>query len=313
MRSIFFVLFAAFLLHPSMVCAEQDNVNISYVKSPFNLQLIVMKKLGLLEKELAAQGVGVKWHEINSGARQARAMASGDLDVGGVMNTTSIQMARGEGNPIHIAAGVSRPTELFAIVGQKNGPSSIKELKGKRVAGPKGTVLHQLLAAALAREGMNMDDIEFIQMEPPKAFTALESGQADAALLAAGLLLKAEESGQNVLQTAEGLVTPKLVVAVSDKFVREHPERLQALLRAHDKAADWIDAHKDEALAMGAEEEGIVPENARKLYERSHFMQRLEAQDLASMAEDLKFMLDNGMMRNSVDPKSMILPEAMKK
>lgn len=309
MRLIF--LLAALLLLPGQVSEAQDNVNISYVKSPFNLQLIVMKRLGLLEKELEPLGAGVTWHEINSGARQALAMASGDLDVGGVMNSTSIQMARGEGNPVHIAAGVSRPSGLFAIVGAKNGPASIRELKGMRVAGPKGTVLHQLLAAALAREGMGMEDIHFIQMEPPRAFAALLAGEVDAALLAAGLLLKAEEAGHNTLTTAEGLVVPKLVLAASDKFVKNHPERLKAVIRAHDKAAEWIAAHKEEALAMGAEEEGIDQESARKLYERSHFTQRLEKGDLESMREDMEFMLANGMMRESVDPQSMLLPEAM--
>lgn len=313
MRSIFLVILSIFLIWPGSVTAGQDTLNISYVKSPFNLQLIVMKRLGLLEKELEAQGVGVNWHEINSGARQARAMASGDLDVGGVMNTTSIQMAQGEGNPVQILAGVSRPTELFAIVGQKKGPANIKELKGRKIAGPKGTVLHQLLAAALAREGMSMSDVEFIQMDPPKAFSALESGQVDAALLAAGLIFKAEEAGNNVLATAEGLVVPKLVLAASDKFVREYPERLEAVLRAHDKAAAWIAANLDDALAMGAEEEGIGLSEARKLYERSHFMQRLDEADLESMATDLKFMLDNGMMRNSVDPGAMVLPQAMER
>lgn len=313
MRSIFIIMLAAMLFLPAPVLSGQDSLNISYVKSPYNLQLIVMKRLKLLEKELEAQGVGVNWHEINSGARQARAMASGDLDIGGVMNTTSIQMAQGEGNPVQIAAGVSRPTGLFAIVGQKNGPASIKELKGKKIAGPKGTVLHQLLAAALAREGMGMDDVEFIQMDPPKAFSALESGQVDAALLAAGLMLKAEEAGQKVLATAEGLVVPKLVVAASGKFAAEHPERLQAVLRAHDKAAAWIAANMDEALAMGAQEEGIDLASARKLYEGSHFIQRLEEEDLASMEDDLKFMLDNGMMRSPIDPKAMVLPQAMEK
>ena len=116
---------------------DADKVlNISYVKSPFNLQSIVMKRQGLLEKELEPLGAKVVWHEITSGAQQAQAMAAGSLDVGGVMNTTSIQMARGEGNPIKIVAGVSRPTGVFAIVGKKGGVADVKSLKGKIVAGP---------------------------------------------------------------------------------------------------------------------------------------------------------------------------------
>ena len=291
---------------------DADKVlNISYVKSPFNLQSIVMKRQGLLEKELEHLGVKVVWHEITSGAQQAQAMAAGSLDVGGVMNTTSIQMARGEGNPIKIVAGVSRPTGVFAIVGKKGGVADVKSLKGKIVAGPKGTVLHQLLVAALAAEGMSIDDVQFIQMDIPKAFAALESGRVDAALLSANTVVNALNSGGTVIASAEGLVVPKLAVAASESFIAEHPDRLAAVLRAHDKAAAWIAEHHDEAVAMGAEEQGVDIPTAEKLFEWSHFTQRFNQADLDSMNDDLAFMLDNGMMRNRVDPRDIVLPGAL--
>lgn len=291
--------------------AADDTLNISYVKSPFNLQSIVMKRLGLLEKELEPLGVKVAWHDINSGAQQARAMAAGSLDVGGVVNTTSIQMARGEGNPIKIVAGVSRPTGVFAIVGKKGGVTDVKSLKGKIVAGPKGTVLHQILVAALAREGMGIEDVQFIQMDIPKAFAALESGRADAALLAANTVVNAQNSGGTILATADGLAVPLLAVAASESFINEHPDRLAALLRAHDKAAAWIADHHDEAVAMGAEEQGVDIPTAEKLFAWSHFTQRFNQADLDSMNDDLQFMLDNGMMRNKVDSRDIVLPCAL--
>lgn len=291
--------------------AADDTLNISYVKSPFNLQTIVMKRLNLLEKELEPLGVKVAWHEIDSGAQQAQAMAAGSLDVGGVMNTTSIQMARGEGNPIKIVAGVSRPSDVFAIVAAKNGVTDIKGLKGKIVAGPKGTVLHQILVAALAREGMSINDVQFIQMDIPKAFAALESGRADAALLAANTVIKAQESGGRVIATADGLAVPKLAVAASESFIKNHPDRLEALLRAHDRAAAWIAANHDKAVAMGAEEQGVDIPTAEKLFTWSHFTQRFNQADLDSMNDDLAFMLENGMMRNRVDPGDIVLPCAM--
>lgn len=291
--------------------AADEVLNISYVKSPFNLQSIIMKRQGLLERELEPLGVKVVWHEITSGAQQAQALAAGSLDVGGVMNTTSIQMARGEGNPIKIVAGVSRPTGVFAIVGKKGGVTDVKNLKGKIVAGPKGTVLHQILAAALAREGMGIDDVQFIQMDIPKAFAALESGRADAALLAANTVVNALNSGGTIIATADGLAVPLLAVAASESFINQHPDRLAALLRAHDKAAGWIAAHHDEAIAIGAEEQGVDIPTAETLFAWSHFTQRFNQADLDSMNDDLQFMLDNGMMRNRVDPRDIVLPGAM--
>ena len=102
LKSLVLALSLAMLASPAF--AEEGVLNISYVKSPFNLQMIVMKQHRLLEKKLEPRGIKVKWHDIDSGAQQATAMASGDLDVGGVLNTTSVQMANAEGNPVIIIA-----------------------------------------------------------------------------------------------------------------------------------------------------------------------------------------------------------------
>ncbi|MDR2452276.1 MAG: NrtA/SsuA/CpmA family ABC transporter substrate-binding protein [Candidatus Accumulibacter sp.] len=289
-----------------------ETLRISYVRAPFNLQSIVMKERGLLEQRLAPLGVGVEWLEMTSGARQAQTLASGHLDIGGVMNTTSVLMANGEGNPVRIVAGVARPTDVFALVAAKGGVAGIGELRGKTVAGPKGTVLHQLLIAALAREGMNINDVNFAQMDIPQAFSALQSGRVDAALLAANMLIHAEKEGARILSAAAGLVTPILTMTASEKFLKEHPERVRAAVAAHDDAWAWISANLEEALSLGARVQDISPEEARKLYDWSHFTQRLDAGDIESMRREMQFMLDNGMMRRRIDAASIVLPQAMR-
>lgn len=293
----------------SSVSAE--TLDISYVQSPFNLQMIVMKEHGLLEAEMAKQNVIVKWHEITSGSQQAQALASGDLDIAGVINTASVLMANGAGNPVRVLAGVSRPTDTFAIVGRKNGPSTIAELKGKKIAGPKGTVLHQTLVAALAKEGMSIQDVEFLQMGIPQAFAALQSGQVDAALLAAGAIMNAEREGARTITTATGLTVPTLVMATSENIATTHPNWIAAVIRAHDQAAHWIAANKDAAIALGAKQQGVSMDEAKTLYDWAHFTQRLTPDDLNNLQTEMQFMLDNDLMRKPVDIKAIILPQAM--
>ena len=291
--------------------AEDGVLNISYVKSPFNLQMMVMKDQQMLEKKLAPKGIKVKWHDIDSGAQQATAMASGALDVGGVLNTTSVQMANGEGNPVIIIAGASRPTDVFGLVGQEGASKSFKDLKGKTIAGPKGTVLHQLLVAGLAKEGLSIRDVKFVQMGIPQGFSALMSGKVDAALIAAGALVKAEQAGKPIIATASGLVTPILAMCASQKFIDEQPELLKDVIEVQDAAYDWVMANHDAAIALGAKEQGISIEDAQKLYDWSHYTKRLNEADIKSMDEDLKFLLENGMMRNSVETRSFILESAL--
>lgn len=291
--------------------AQQTPLRISYVRSPFNLQLMVMKENGILQKHLTPLGLQAQWPEITSGAKQAQALASGDLDIGGVMNTASVLMANGEGNPVRIVAGVSRPTDVFAVVAGKNGVRKVADLKGKTIAGPKGTVLHQLLVAALAREGITMQQVNFVQMDIPQAFAAVQSGKVDAALLAANFVLNAQKDGAHILARATGLVTPILVMTASEKFLQTHPDRVKAVVAAHDEAWQWIQANKEEAIALGAKLQNVSVEEARQLYNWSHFTQRLNNSDFRHMEKDMQFMLDNGMMRNRVNVRSIVTPGAL--
>lgn len=288
-----------------------EAINISYVKSPFNLQLMVMRQKQLLENEFAAEGIRINWHDITSGAQQAQAMAAGALDIGGVMNTTSILLANAGGNPVRIAAGVSRPAQTYAIMGRAGGPTTLADLRGAKVAGPRGTVLHQLLAAALVSEGMSLNDVEFVGMDLPAAQTALIAGHIDAALLAATLKINAEAAGATVIATADGLINPVLVIGVRQGFAEAHPEILERILRLHRDTTAWIAANAEEAIALGAEEQGISLDNAQKLASWANFTDSLRPADLDSIAEDMAFLIENDMMQGSVDVPALLLPGAL--
>ncbi|WP_320172505.1 aliphatic sulfonate ABC transporter substrate-binding protein [Maridesulfovibrio sp.] len=299
------------MITASGVMAQPINaINVSYVKSPFNLQIMVMKSMGMLEKEFSGDNIAINWHEINSGAKQSQALAAGSLDIASVINTTSVLLANAGGNPVKIIGGVSHPCETFAIVVRNDGPADAAGLKGKTVAGPKGTVLHQMLVAALAGAGLKESDVKFVHMGLPKSRTALLAGQVDAALLAAGLVIKSKEAGARVLTTAKGLVNPILVSAASEKFISEHPDLVARYLKVFRQAMAFINADPEKAIAIGAKEHGISMQDARTLYGWAGFTTHLTSTDIADMKKDVLFLKDNNMISTSVAPASICMPAA---
>ena len=286
------LLVTAMVLTGSLSAAQAatSEINVAYVKSPFNLQNIVMKQNQLLEKEFQKDGIKINWVSINSGAQQAQAMAAGSLDVSAVMNTASLLMANGAGNKIYIATGVARPTQVFAVVGK-----------------PKGTALHQILVAALNSKGMNIKDVEFLQMDPAKAQAALLGGHVDAALLAAGLVIKANASGAKTIVTADGYVNPLLVMAASEKFVKENKPLLERIVKVHRQTTKWIGDNYEQAIAMGAKEEGVSLDDAKKLAQWSHYFDVITDNDMNSLKLDQTFLIENGMMQNKVNTDQLVL------
>jgi NitT/TauT family transport system substrate-binding protein/sulfonate transport system substrate-binding protein len=323
-KNIFFAAPAAFLLTVIFLAlpvslfatpAKEQNaypkvINISYVESPFNLQIMVMKERRMLEDAFAAKGIEVRWHDINSGADQTQAMAAGSLDIASVINSTSVILANAAGNPVEIAALVSRPKQSFALMVREDGPRSVAELKGKTVAGPKGTVLHQMLIAALVGEGISPVDINFIQMGLPEARTALLSGQIDGALQAASLIIRDEEAGARVLFTADGYLTPLLFSAVRPDFAKQWPDLLKLYLDTQIEAFDWIAVNQREAVAIGARYQQISEEDGMKLFRWGGIASVMDSGDLPALKADVDFLHEQGMIDAKVNPEDFVFPSA---
>ncbi|MCP3948529.1 ABC transporter substrate-binding protein, partial [Herbaspirillum sp.] len=165
MRFLFFILslFATF----TILATE---INVTYPREAFHLQLIVMRKKGLLQKEFAKDGIKIKFHDITSGLKQAKAVAAGKVDICGSINTTSIIIAAGQNIKLHIVRAVCIPTGTFALLTANPNIKSVKDLKGKTIACASKCSLHQILLEALAKNNMTIKDVNYIPMSDAETY-----------------------------------------------------------------------------------------------------------------------------------------------
>lgn len=277
-----------------------QQLNITYVKAPFNIQNIVMKSQGLLEKEFAEEGIKINWVPIKAGLNQVRGMAAGEIDMVAAMNTSTLLIANSAGNRIVIVDGVAHPDDTFAIVAKPE-VKNIVDLKGRQIVGPKGTVLHHLLSAALKSSGVEMKDVNWVSMNLPASLTTLLGGRADAALLAAGGILAAEKAGFHALVKAKGLIETNLVLAARGDFAKEYPDVVRRVAKVNRQALQWALSNKSQAIALGAKELQLSKEDAAKLFEWSHFYSDLAQKDIDALQNSQRFLLEQKMMNRSVD------------
>jgi len=298
---------------PAFAADKPDTVRITYVSAPFNVPSIVMREKGYLDEAFAAHGVKVESPEITSGAQQTQAIAAGEIDIASVLGGTSAILARANGVDLKVIAAYARSPKAYYLMTRADGPAALADLKGKKIAGPKGTVLNQLLVAALAAQGLTLDDVEYINMDLPAARAALLSGQVDVATLAGNNAVMVEQAGGKVLTSGEGLIKPTTVIAASGKFVEEHPDLVDAYFQAHRKALDFMAAHPEEALEIAAREQKISVEEAARQMPLYDFSPAMTDDDIANLAADQDFMIGAGMMPkdNAIDIKAdLVAPSA---
>ncbi|CQI88126.1 taurine transporter substrate binding subunit [Yersinia rohdei] len=278
---------------------DADTLNITYVTAPFNMPSIIMREKGFLDNEMAVYNKKVNNSVITSGAKQTQAMAAGKIDIASVLGSSSAILAKANGAPIEIIAAFSRGPKAYTLMTMDKNIKSISDLKGKKVAGPKGTVLNQLLVAALKSQGLTLNDIEYINMDIPAASAALLSGKVDAATLAGAHVIDAEKSGAVLLADGKGLISPTTVIAARSDWVKNNPELVKAYFSAHLKAIDFIKQHPDEALKITAKEQKISLDDAKKQFSLYDFNPVLTSVDIKNLNEDQDFMIENGMLQDT--------------
>lgn len=291
--------------------SKLSKISVTYVASPFNVPSIVMRSKGYLQEAFKPMGIAIDSPEITSGAKQTQALAAGEVHIASVLGGSSAILASANGVDVKVIAAYSRSPKAFGIWAPANGASDIRALKGKTVAGPKGTTLHQLLAAALTRNGMRLSDIEHVNMDLPAARTALLAGQVDAATLAGNNALAVEKAGARLLADGQGLIEPTTVIAVRGDLLQKRPDIVKAYLGAHRKALDFMKSNPEEALKLAADEQKISIEDARKMLTFYNFELRMSEQDVKNLAADQDFMIEAGMLKNRIDiRKNMLAPIA---
>jgi sulfonate transport system substrate-binding protein len=303
----------ALLIAPAVAADKPKTVRITYVTAPFNVPSIIMRQKGFLDAAFAPFGIKVENPEITSGAQQTQAIAANEVDIASVLGGTSAILARANGVELKVIAAYARSPKAYFLMTRADGPAKLADLKGKKVAGPKGTVLNQLLVAALASQKLSLNDIEYINMDLPAARAALLAGQVDVATLAGANVTLVEKAGGKPLASGEGLIKPTTVIGARTGFVEQHPDLVAAYFTAHRQALDFMAKNPEEALAIAAKDQKITIEDARAQMALYDFTPVMTDADVANLADDQAFMLEAGMLQKpkAIDIKaSLIAPSA---
>lgn len=291
---------------PSAAAPKVDKIAVTYVTSPLNVPSIVEKKTGAFA---SAFGVDVTYSNLTTGPEQTAALASGDIQFLFAVGATSVILAAANGADIAIVDTYSRSPKAFMLVAGPHGPTSAAALKGKTIAGPKGTILHQLLLAYLATAGLTAKDVNFVSMGIPAAQAALANGSADVALLAGPAAYQAIAAGDTKVTDGTGLVGATIVDATSRTFATAHPDLVKTFVQAHRAVLAAMDAHPDDTVAMTAAATGLTPDAVRAMYPQYDFSQKVSDADLADLAATQQFMQANGMIDKAVDTKALVLAQ----
>ncbi|MFI6937865.1 ABC transporter substrate-binding protein [Streptomyces sp. NPDC050418] len=234
-----------------------DEVRIGYFPNLTHATALVGVQEGLLQKELG--GTEIKPATFNAGPSEIEALNAGSIDIGFIGPSPSINgYTKSGGQNLRIISGSASGGVKLVV-----NPDKIKtldDLKGKKIATPQlGNTQDVAFLNWIAEKGWKADaqsgkgDVSVVRTDNKITPNAYKSGSIDGAWVPEPTASKLVSEGAKVLLD-ESTLWPdnKFVITniiVSQSFLKEHPDVVEAVLRGSVKTNAWINANPDEAKA----------------------------------------------------------------
>lgn len=285
-----------------------ENITVTYVSSPLNVPTIVEKNHGIFAEKFKELGVeNVEYSDLTSGADQTQALASGDIQFLYAVGATSVILSAANDADIKIISMYSRSPKAFCLFSNDEAIQSPADLKGKTIAGPQGTILHELLVAYLASADMTVEDVNFVNTTIPDAMAAMNGGSADCALLAGAAAYNAQSSGAHLVTNGENLVEATIVCATTNAFYEAHKDVVEKFLEAQKAVLDYMEANKGDAIKETAETLDLDEAAVEEMFAYYDFDMTIRDSDIEAMKSTMQFMLDTEMIEQEVDIENLVI------
>jgi len=212
----------------------------------YNPVSMLLKDKGLLEKEFAKDGIGVRWVQTVSSANALQFLNANSINFGSTAGSAAL-VARINGNPIKSVYVYSKPEWTALVTAKDSKITKLEDLKGKKVAMVRGTDPHIFAVRALLSVGItDKDYTRVLVQQHADGGTALLRGDVDAwAGLDPMMATHEIQDGAHLLYRNPDMNTWGILNS-REEFVKDHPDIVKRVLSVYEEARKYSLAHYDE-------------------------------------------------------------------
>lgn len=283
----------SFLTNP----VNEDIVTIGYLPSDHDAALFVAQAQG----EYAAHGIETELVQFNNGGDLMTGMASGEVDIG-YGGITPVLSAVEKGVPIKVVAGAQIEGSGIAVSPESD-IDSPEDLAGKSIATPgEASIQYMLLQYYLEDNNMSTNDMNISAMKVAPMNDALNANKIDGMLTYEPYVTMAVENG-NVMFINSSEILPEhpcCVVAASERFIDENPDKLDTIISIHENATEFILENPDEAAELLPEDIVADVEIEKKAISGIKFVYGLNETYKQSIMDFMQIEVDLGILEEPI-------------
>lgn len=246
---------------------------------------------------------------VKAGPAINSALASGDLEVGGIGDTPAISAKAGGADTVAIAVTPSGyPVHIVVPTGSSY--QGLEDLKGKKVAVANGTFLQIVFEKILADNNLTANDFQVVNMAEVDAATAVAAGSIDAAPVIAPKAgqLVGDGTGRSIYSTrGHDTESSTSVYVARSAIAKGSPDALVAFFRAIKRAEQDVSKEGTGLLRQTYIDGGLSDEVVDFAFpDDSYYVTtfKTDEKNLEILQDNAKFMKDKGLVKADVDVSS---------
>ena len=278
-----------FILLSSPAFANEKEINIALWELPFNVPAMYAASNNIYTEAFKGK-YKVNYIKLPSGPKLIQAMASGRLDIAEGIGAAAATAAQANGAKITIIGANSRSPKAFAVMTNNPSIKSTKDLKGKKTAGTRGSVVHQLFCELLEENNMQESDVEFFPMQVSAAASALLAHRVDAALLVGTEITRAKNGGATVLSDGTGYISGLSLIVARNEFLEENPDIVRKYLEIRNNIVSEIKTNPSNYAELIQKKTSIPLKEITHLMELYDFSARLTEKDIVDLKKTFNYL-----------------------
>jgi len=281
--------------------------------------VMVAEDEGFFDRE----GVNVTIKEFTAGKFALQAFMGGSLDFC-VSGEVPVILATLQGSELRVVTSVVRDTtnECRIIVRKddstSDGPEAYFKAGRRRLATSFGGGPEFFTHEFLRAYNIPLDSVELVSMAPQDMPAALRSGSVDGIAIFDPFAYIAEElmGDQAVTFEDEKVYSEFYVISASKQQFEEHPERIEAILRALNSAAKFMDSDPERSKEIVAKYTKLDPEVIEGVWPSFDFAAWLPQELLDVWGRQVDWAIEQGKVPSAVkrpDVRSIVDAEWLRR
>ncbi|MBM4308175.1 MAG: ABC transporter substrate-binding protein [Deltaproteobacteria bacterium] len=242
------------------------------------------------------EGLSVKIKEFGSGRSALKTMLTeGNLHMVTCAQTPVMFNSFIRNDYAIIAGMVYSDNYVKVLARQDKGITKALDLKGKKVGTTKGSTGHYFLGLFMVYSGISFPDVKVVDFEANQLTQALVDGFVEAISTWEPHIMNANKSlgKKAILLSSKGLFREDFYFVVRKDFINNNPDALKRFLKTINKAEEFIQKNKEEAINIVYQRLNLNREMVTSIWNELNFELFLDQGILTALEDEARWAIRN--------------------